>query len=540
MSRQAKEQTEAITRIGSGQGGDSVPSAAEIGGKAWGLLRLAAAGINVPPGFVLGTAVSREFFARENSLGKELREAIRQQLRWLEDASGRAFGSRRNPLTLAVRSGAPVSMPGMMDTLLNVGINDQSVRGLIRLTGNPRLAWDSYRRLLLGYAEIVHPERAPRLEELQANFLKQAGLRQISELGSVNYRELCAELIQEYPAVTGKAFPQDPWQQLYQAIVAVFASWHSARAETYRLLNGIDAGLGTACLVQAMVFGNAGGDSGAGVGFTRNPADGANELYIDYLANAQGEDVVSGRHNVDDVHFLRRQLPAVWAELEKIKGRLEDEFADMQDFEFTVQQGKLYLLQTRDGKRTPLAALRIAGDLVAEKIITPARALARLEGIDLDNLFVTSLAEVAAAEPALGVAASTGVTAGLIALDEQRARELAAGGQPVVLVRHETSTEDIAAVNQAVAVVTVTGGRTSHAAVVARQLGIACVVGCQGLHLDLTRRLVEIGERVVPEGAWLTVDADHGRVYPERLAIKRRRPADLLKAVRRWRAAAGK
>jgi len=525
-----------MLRIHSGMAMDMLHASDEVGGKAWGLSRLATAGINIPPAFVLDTAACREYFAHGRKLSKTLREAIQQQVRWLEDLTGSAFGSRRNPLLLSVRSGAPVSMPGMMETLLNIGINDESVRGLIRCTGNPRLAWDSYRRLLLGYTGVVHPGRIEMLEAIQSDHLKQQGLRSTVEMDSMAFRQLCTELLQNFHAVTGDEFPRDPWQQLYRSVAAVFDSWFSPRAGTYRAINGIDESTGTACLVQVMVFGNAGSDSGSGVGFTRNPADGKNELYIDYLSNAQGEDIVSGRHDVEDANDLRRKLPGVYTELVALGTRLETEFADMQDFEFTVQQGRLYLLQTRNGKRTPLAALRIAIDMVDEQRITAAEALARIEAIDPAALSISSLAANSdEANWSNAVAASTGVAAGVIALDEHEVREMADAGQPVVLVRQEISTDDITAMHCAVAVVTVTGGRTSHAAVVARQLGIACVVGCRSMHIDMDKRQVHIGDDICTKGSWLTVDADHGRVCTGHLEIERHRPDDLIRRIEQWR-----
>lgn len=526
----------AIIQIQTGQAPVPEVTSAQVGGKAWGLLRMIRAGIKVPPGFVLGTACCRQYFKKGDRLSKNRLDEIKQQIHWLEKTTGKAFGSKRNPLILSVRSGAPVSMPGMMDSLLNIGLNDETVRGLIRSTGNPRLAWDSYRRLIQTYAEVLHTAKSTEFDEILKHYLKQDGLKYTCEMDSVSFRNLCTELIHTFRSVTGEDFPQDPWQQLFSAVSVIFDSWFSQRAKTYREINHIDSSTGTACLIQAMVFGNSGDNSGSGVGFTRNPADGTNELYIDYLANAQGEDIVSGRHDVDDVHTLQRKLPEVASELQQIKKRLETEFSDMQDFEFTVQQGDLYLLQTRSGKRTPLATLRIAIDLFDEKLISSREALALTDTIDLDKLYVSRLKQIPkTVSCASGIPASTGVTNGLIALDEQQATLIHKHGDPVVLVRYETSTDDIGAMNLADAVVTVTGGRTSHAAVVARQLGTACVVGCHDIKIDLDQRCIRIDNQTCPEGSEMTVDAENGRIYPGKLEIERRRPDELLKRIGQWR-----
>ena len=506
-----------------------------VGGKAFGLLRMVSAGLNVPPGFVLGTECSRQYFNNKNKLPPKLAEEIRQHMRTLEKTSGKAFGSRRNPLLVSVRSGAPVSMPGMMETLLNIGLNDESVRGLIRATGNPRLAWDSYRRLIQSYAEVVFGADTGRFDEAIKAYLKQEGLKSTAELNTASLRLLCNEFQFLFRQTTGKEFPQDPWKQLEKAVAAVFDSWYSERAETYRKLNDIKAKIGTGCLIQSMVFGNAGGTSGSGVGFTRNPANGSNELYVDYLANAQGEDVVSGRHDIQDVASLENRYPAIFQQLQTIKQQLEQEFEDMQDFEFTVEEGELFLLQTRDGKRTPMAALRIAIDLFDEDKVKAKKALQLLDGINLDELYECTLKHPPEAQPiAIGTTASTGVATGIIALDEAKAKQLHDEGKPVVLVRTETSTDDIGAMSLANAVVTVTGGRTSHAAVVARQLGIACVVGCHEIEVDLHKRKLHMQDKKFNEGDYLTVDADHGHVYAGHLEIDMQRPEALLKRVNEW------
>lgn len=527
-----------IIRIHTGQVPADGVSAEMVGNKAYGLLRMVRAGIRVPPGFVLGTACCRHYFENGNRLPDTLVTGIQEHIRWLETVTGKGLGSKRNPLVLSIRSGAPASMPGMMETLLNIGINDETVRGLIRSTGNPRLAWDSLRRLVQNYAEVVHATDPAVFDDVLKHCLKQDGLRHVNELDSVTLRNLCNGYLHLFRSETGEDFPRDPWQQVYRAVSAVFDSWNSKRAKTYRKLNHIDAATGTACLVQVMVFGNAGIKSGSGVGFTRNPANGTNELFIDFLANAQGEDIVSGRYNVDDVNAVNNRFPALYSELQTIKQQLETEFSDMQDFEFTVEQGQLFLLQTRNGKRTPMAGLNIAVDLVDEGIITAGRAIDLVETLGLDNLYVTRLKQPVESTPvATGIIASTGVAAGRIALDEESCRQSSGKGNPVILVRKEISTHDIGAMSLADAVITVTGSKTSHAAVVARQLGIACIVGCHAVDIDKKRRCIHIGDRVFREGDYLTVDADHGRIYAGQLAIEKNRPEELLHRVAEWRSA---
>lgn len=405
------------------------------------------------------------------------------------------------------------------------------------MTGNPRLAWDSYRRLIQSYAEVVHSNNAKPFNNIVQHYLKEDGLRDIHEMDSVSLRKLCMEFEHLFSSETGERFPQDPWQQIYQSISAVFNSWLSKRAQTYRKLNNIDSTTGTACMIQVMVFGNAGRNSGSGVGFTRNPSDGVNEIYIDYLDNAQGEDIVSGRHKIQDAYTLQKKYPEIFKGLQNFKDRLEKEFSYMQDFEFTVQQGELCLLQTRNGKRTPMAGLRIAIDMVDEGIINKEHALKLVESIDLEKLFIYQLKQPLRKQPvATGIVASTGVTTGLIALDEKRCKDFSAKGNPVILVREETSTDDIGAMSHASGVITAIGGKTSHAAVVARQLGIVCIVGCELLHIDIKKRCITFGESVFREGESLTIDADHACIYAGQLDIEKKRPDDLLKRIEQWQA----
>lgn len=518
-----------ITRLADPGVDESGASPETLGSKGYNLLRLVRAGIHVPPGFVLDTGCYAAWHGNGGSLPEELSAGLQAQLRVLERESRRGFGSRRAPLLVSVRSGAPVSMPGMMETLLNVGLNEDTLSGLVRHTGNPRLAWDSYRRLIQGFARTVAGKGIAAMDEVVLARVRAAGLVSEREMDSALVRDLCNEFLDIYRSETGKEFPRDPLQQLMLAVNAVFRSWMSPRARKYRNLNGVSDSTGTACIVQAMVFGNACGRSGSGVGFTRNPATGADELYLDFMPNAQGEDIVSGKFPVQDAGALQRSAPAVYRELEAIRRQLETEFRDMQDFEFTVEDGELFLLQTRDGKRTPWAALVIAAELARTGMIDQKEYKARLSAIDPAGLERKQLKVTTGIAPAaIGTPAGTGAAVGVAALDEAAAIRFSQQRLPVILVRSDPSTEDIGAISLASGIVTTSGGRTSHAAVVARQLGVVCVVGCHTLEIDLDRRLVRFESGVLYEGDYLSVDADAGAVYAGRLEWETVRPAPEL------------
>ena len=511
-------------------------SATDMGFKAHNLGRMAHLGLKVPEAFVLGTAICRDFLKHPAKSRTALHDLLVEMLRRLESASHLAFGGNRKPLLVSVRSGAPVSMPGMMDTLLNIGLCDATVHGLIRLTGNPRLAWDSYRRLVQQFAEVVHgAEAAPFRAALDAA-QREAGVDSPRELDFRQLAQLTREFLAIFRDVAGQPFPQDPLEQAEAAIAAVFASWNSARAIEYRRLNDLPDSIGTAVTVQRMVFGNAGGTSGAGVAFTRDPAGGDNRLYVDFLFNSQGEDVVSGRFAAGDAERLQTVLPDVWARLETVRGTLEAEFRDAQEFEFTVQDGELFLLQTRSGKRTPWAALRIAVDQVREGLIAPDEALRRLDGIDLDGLERKHLAPGVEQE-LLGhaVPAGIGLAGGAIALDAAAAQRLVAEGRRALLVREDTLTEDIAGLAACEGLLTLRGSRTAHAAVVARQMGKPCLVGCSQLAIDAAARSITLGARTLREGDPLWIDAEAGLIFASEPAVAIEKPLAELAAVSAWR-----
>lgn len=518
-----------------GPPGEAAPDPMVVGAKAAGLMRMAGAGLPVPPGFVLGTAVCADALASGGRLPPDVDDLLDRGLRHLERATGRRLGSDRRPLLVAVRSGAPVSMPGMLETVLDVGLCDATLRGLVRATGDPGFAWGSYRRLVQAFAEVVAgcppAPFAAALEEA----LAAEGVPDAAELDVAATRALVARCTELFRSLAGRPFPQDPADQLREAVAAVIRSWGSPRATEYRRLEGLAGLPGTAVTVQAMVFGNLGVTSGAGVGFTRDPATGEDALYADFVLDAQGEDVVAGRRPAGDPGPAIAAVPGLAGRLEAVRRDLEALFGDVQDFELTVEDGTLWLLQCRPAKRTPLAALRIACDLVDEGLIDPRTAVARLAPYDLDTI------ERVALQPHPGVAplcratpASTGVASGRVALDVAEAEALHHRGEPVVLVRRDASTEDVAGLAVASGLLTAAGARTSHAAVVARQMGVVCLVGCRDLSVDLATRTACLGGSHLAEGDVVTLDATTGDVYPGALAEVRERPTALVERVRAW------
>jgi len=517
--------------------GDSsvaVPDTAAIGRKAQGLARMARAGLRVPQAVVLGTAVSRRHVETGRVPG--LRRLLDGAVDAVEHSTGLGLGDPRRPLLLSVRSGAPVSMPGMLETVLDIGLCDATVGGLVATTGNPRLAWDSYRRLVESYARVVAGCPAEPFEEATRERMGAVGVERPGDLDALALSELTRSHLDRFNALAGRPFPQDPDRQLEEAVRAVLESWQAPKAREYRRLSDVPERMGTAVILQRMVFGNAGGLSGAGVAFTRDPTTGERELYMDFLLDAQGEDVVSGRHAVDTAEELALMAPELYERLAAVCPLLEGEFADAQEFEFTIQDGELFLLQTRSAKRTPWAALRIAVDLVAEHLITPGVALERLAPLDLDGIRRVRVRDADSATAVCRASpASMGVAAGPIALDAETAAQFAREGQPPVLVRPDTATEDIAGMAVAAGILTGAGGRTSHAAVVARELDKPCLVGCPELEVDLLARRVRIGQRMFNEGEQICVDAESGLVFAGSPALEEQRPRDELSTVAAWR-----
>jgi pyruvate,orthophosphate dikinase len=506
---------------------------AEVGNKAWNLMMMADGGLSVPPAFVLPTSLCGR---GANGDDGDIEALIARGVTELEALTGFGFGSTRRPLLLSVRSGAAASMPGMMETVLNVGLNDVTVEALIRASGNPRLAWDCYRRLIESYADVVAGLPPEPFDAETAKTVSGLGAAHVRELDFEGLRRLTRAMLETYRDLAGAPFPRDVGAQLSGAVRAVFRSWNAERAVVYRRLNGLDGLAGTAVTVQKMVFGNMGGFSGSGVAFTRDPADGADRLYLDFLANAQGEDIVAGRQRLSDTERLGEMLPDVRAELEEVRSTLESRFRDVQDFEFTVEEGRLWLLQTRRAKRTPWAALRIAVDMVDQGLITPSEALERLDGVPLDALERHSLAaDSAIVELASAIPASVGIGIGRVAFGADAAKAMARDGAPSILLHPDTTTADIEAMSLAAGILTGAGGRTSHAAVVARQLNKVCLVGCLEMIIDGEGKSARFGSRTVREGDWLTLDGNTGAVFAGQAQVTVERPAEALARVEDWR-----
>ena len=511
-------------------------SADEIGAKAANLARMAALGLPVPPAFVLPVKLCADIIDDEAHAERHLRDGLKEGIEFLESATGKRLGDGRQPLLVSVRSGAARSMPGMLDTVLNVGCTSTAVQGLIRTTGRPRLAWDCRRRLIESYAEAVlgldPGPFAARLAELTAS----EGVADDRELDSEALERLAADeqaLIED----RDDGWLEDATAQLDRAARAVYRSWMSERAQAYRRLQKLDHLRGTAVTVQAMVFGNGGLSSGAGVAFSRDPSTGLAQPMIDLVLDAQGEDVVSGRRTPDTEETIVRSLPSISAELGDILRRLEKEFGDVQDVEFTIEDGKLWILQTRSAKRTPRAALRIAIDLVHEELITRQEALQRTAGIDLAALVQISL--VSADKPILaGIGASGGIAVGRAAFDSESAQRLAAAGDPVILMRPDTSTADVAGFAIAAGIVTAVGARTAHAALVARQMGKPCVVGCSGMTIDVAADRAQLAGTTISGSDWITIDGDSGNIYLGRRETVVTRPEAELAEIATWRSQA--
>ena len=518
-------------------GGGAVPPEL-VGLKANGLIRMAQAGLPVPPGFVLSTRLCRRYHREGRQALADAAALARRKISALEAQRGRTFGDARRPLLVSVRSGAAVSMPGMLETILNVGLNEASVRGLIRLTGDPRFAWDCFRRFIQQFAQVVHGCAARPFDEVVDAELRASGAEGVRDLDFAALERVVHEFLHRYRMLAGEPFPR-PYRQLEAAIEAVMRSWMSEKAQAFRRLKGLSDEGGTAVTVQTMVFGNAGAGSGSGVGFTRDPDTGEKRLYVDFLFNAQGEDVVSGRFTVEDGGSFRQSLPGVAAEIERIARLLEAEFGDMQDFEFTVERRRLYLLQTRFGYRSPLAAIRIAVNLVEEGLIDPATALARLSGIDIARVERRQLVVPAGVDPiARAIPAAAGAAVGAVCFGAEEVEHAFARHLPAILVRHDIATADVAAIARAEGIVTAAGARTSHAAVVARQLGKACLVGCDSLSFPTGDGVCRFGNVVVAGGEELSIDGGSGAIYRGRLPVESGRPETELAKIEEWRESA--
>jgi len=491
-----------------------------LGGKGANLAEMTNLKIPVPPGFTISTNVCAAYYENKNKYPSGIKEEVEAGLKKLESVMKKKLGDPDDPLLVSVRSGAAVSMPGMMDTILNLGISDKAVKGLAAKTGNTRFAWDAYRRFIQMYGDVVMGVEHDHFEEAIAKIKKSKNVELDTDLSAADLEKLVGEYKQIVKKSTGKDFPQNPLDQLWGAINAVFGSWMNERAIKYRQINSIKSLKGTAVNVQSMVFGNFGDDSGTGVCFSRDPSTGVNEFYGEYLMNAQGEDVVAGIRTPERISTLEKKNPVIYKQLVSIKNRLEKHFKDMQDLEFTVQQGELFLLQTRNGKRAGTAAVKCAVDMVAEGLIDKNTAIMRVTPGHLDQLLhpmIDTNALKQAKSLTKGLNASPGAAAGKIVFSAKDAEHWHSKGEKVLLVRKDTSPEDIGGMVVSQGILTSTGGMTSHAAVVARGMGTPCVAGAKGV--SVRDNGVEIGSKMFKEGDWITIDGSSGEVYEGKLPL---------------------
>src|SRR5436305_2492679 len=484
-----------------------------LGGKGAGVAEMTNAGMPVPPGFTITTEACIAYYESGKHFPPGMWEQVQEALKIVEQQTGKGFGKKDNPLLVSVRSGAKFSMPGMMDTVLNLGINDETVQGLVKLTGDERFAYDAYRRFIQMFSKIVLNTDPADFEKILDKYKERAGIKTDAEIPADQLKQLLTEFKQVAERQSGEPFPTDVYKQLEKAIEAVFSSWNNKRAIDYRNFNKIPHDLGTAVNVQTMVFGNMGDDSGTGVAFTRDPNTGEKLLYGDYLANAQGEDVVAGIRTPQPISSLKKQLPDVYKEFETNAERLEKHYRDVQDLEFTIEKRKLWMLQTRSAKRTAQAAVKIAVDMVAEALITQDEAVQRVEPTQVDQLLHPRIDPKAKPKViAKGIDASPGAASGKAVFDADRAEEKAKKGEAVILVRIETNPDDVHGMIAAKGVLTARGGKTSHAAVVARGMGKPCVAGAESLRIDLEKRVFAVDGVKVKEGDLLTINGSTGEV----------------------------
>ncbi len=487
-----------------------------LGGKGANLAEMTNIGLPVPQGFTISTEACTQYYEDGRQINADIQAQIMEHVSKLEEITGKKFGDKENPLLVSVRSGARASMPGMMDTILNLGLNEDVVNVLATKSGNPRWAWDCYRRFIQMYSDVVMEVGKKYFEALIDEMKEAKGVKQDVELTADDLKELAGQFKAEYKAKLGADFPTDPVEQLMGAVKAVFRSWDNPRANVYRRENDIPYSWGTAVNVQSMAFGNMGDDCGTGVAFTRNPATGEKKLFGEFLTNAQGEDVVAGVRTPMPISEMEQKFPEAFAQFTNVCQILENHYHDMQDMEFTVENGKLYMLQTRNGKRTAPAALKIACDLVDEGMITEKQAVAMIEPRTLDTLLHPQFDTKAlkAAQPVgKALAASPGAACGKIVFTAEDAKEWAARGEKVVLVRLETSPEDIEGMMAAQGILTVRGGMTSHAAVVARGMGTCCVSGCTEINMDEENKKFTLAGKTYHEGDWLSLDGSTGNIY---------------------------
>ncbi len=521
MTAKRKRRKRRIWSFGGGKAEGNARMNDELGGKGANLCEMARLGLPVPPGFTIGTGVCRAYWEGNETLPSDLWPEVRRAMRRVERSLGRSFGAGPKPLLVSIRSGAAVSMPGMMETVLNVGLNDATREALAAETGHPRMALDSHRRLIQMFARVVLGLEIREYENALDSLKRRRGVDDDTELSALDLAELLETYREIFEDGAGRPFPEDPWEQLQLTVEAVFRSWNTARAIRYREINAIRGLVGTAVNVQAMVFGNMGNDSATGVCFTRDPSTGRNVFYGEFLRNAQGEDVVAGIRTPLPIARMKRMLPEPYEELVRAKDLLERHYGDVQDIEFTVQQGELFMLQTRTGKRTARAAVRIAVEMVGEGGLDEDEAVLRVDPSSLDQLLHPTFDSKAARRVlARGLPASPGAATGRAVFNADDAEEWTARGETVILCRDETSPEDIHGMHAAVGILTSRGGMTSHAAVVARGMGTCCVAGCGSAEIDVHAQVMHVGGETIAAGDWLSLDGSTGEVMLGRVATK--------------------
>ncbi len=495
-----------------------------LGGKGANLAEMTRLGLPVPPGFTITTDVCREFYAEGGRTPHGLQDEVANAMSRIERDLGKKFGDEKNPLLVSVRSGAKFSMPGMMDTILNLGLNRKTIEGMIAATKNERFVWDANRRFIMMFSDVVLGVPKTHFEKILDDFKREKGVRLDTELSADDLETVCNLYLAHVQTEAGRGFPGDPHEQLALAIDAVFRSWHNDRAIVYRATEKIPDDIGTAVNVQAMVYGNMGDDSGTGVAFTRDPATGEKVLYGEYLVNAQGEDVVAGIRTPEPIANMQQQFPSLYSEFVAICDRLEQHYRDMMDVEFTFERGRLFMLQCRVGKRTGPAAVRAAVEMANEGLITTETAVLRVSAPQLDQLLHPRIDESYlqsnGIQPiAVGLAASPGAAVGQVVFDADKAMEWGRDGKRVILVRDETNPDDVHGMLASQGILTARGGKTSHAAVVARGFGIPCVAGCEGIKVDVETRMFSASNAVVREGAWITIDGQTGSVYNAKIPL---------------------
>lgn len=495
-----------------------------LGGKGANLCEMTNLGLPVPKGFTITTDACKSYYENEGKIKAEIVSEILNNIRTLENLTGKTFGGGRNPLLVSIRSGAPFSMPGMMDTILNLGLNDEVANTMIELTQNPRFVYDSYRRFIMMYADVVKGYKKEYFEKRLEDYKKAKNVTRDIDLDATDLKNLTEDYKRIYESFQGKKFPQDSNRQILEAVSAVFRSWNNERAKYYRKLNQIPDNLGTAVNIQEMVFGNIGSTSGSGVAFTRNPSTGENELYGEYLMNAQGEDVVAGIRTPSHMNELQLQMPNIYKEFLHYAQILENHYRDMQDMEFTIENGRLYMLQTRNGKRTGTAALKIVVDMVNSNLITKEEAILRIEPNQLDHILHKTFDEKAEQEAltiAKGLAASPGAAVGHICFSSKEVKAKREQGIKTILVRTETSPEDIEGMNLAEGILTIRGGMTSHAAVVARGMGVCCISGCEELAIDEEKKELHLKNgSILKENDVISLNGSTGLVYAGAIPLK--------------------